>query len=155
MRKSEKQYEIETGKKALYRKDSSDFHTLHYVDWLQTKVEALEEELKITAEDWEHQVKCKMKSFYREKQLQAELDKHRWIPVSEELPEEFDVVDVILEYTHPKNPMFKGSPRVEQKRECNIKWEEAKEYGGEYKRRWKITYYRYMTLPEQALKGDE
>jgi len=31
-------YEAETGKKALYRRDSSDYHTLQYVRWLEDKV---------------------------------------------------------------------------------------------------------------------
>jgi len=28
-------YESETGEKAIYRKDSSDYHTLKYVRWLE------------------------------------------------------------------------------------------------------------------------
>lgn len=34
---SEKQYKAETGKDALYRVNSSDYHTLHYVKWLQAE----------------------------------------------------------------------------------------------------------------------
>lgn len=32
------EYENETGEKATYRKDSSDFHTLRYVNWLENKL---------------------------------------------------------------------------------------------------------------------
>lgn len=33
------QYEKETGKKAIYRVNSSDYHTLRYVKWLENKIE--------------------------------------------------------------------------------------------------------------------
>ncbi len=31
-------YEKETGEKAMYRKGCSDYHTLEYVTWLETKI---------------------------------------------------------------------------------------------------------------------
>jgi hypothetical protein len=31
-------YESETGQKATYRKDSSDYHTLRYVRWLEAEL---------------------------------------------------------------------------------------------------------------------
>ncbi len=34
---SEKQYKAETGKDAIYRVNSSDYHTLHHVKWLQAE----------------------------------------------------------------------------------------------------------------------
>lgn len=37
-----KQFEKETGEKALYRRESSDFHTLKYVNWLEDKLGAAE-----------------------------------------------------------------------------------------------------------------
>ena len=43
---SKKQYEAETGEKALYRKGSSDYHTLRYVRWLQAENEKLKELLE-------------------------------------------------------------------------------------------------------------
>lgn len=36
----EKTYESETGEKPLYRKGSSDYHTLKYVRWLEEKLTA-------------------------------------------------------------------------------------------------------------------
>lgn len=33
-----KQYEAETGELAMYRKGSSDYHTLRYVEWLEARV---------------------------------------------------------------------------------------------------------------------
>jgi len=42
---SEKEYESETGEKALYRKGSSDYHTLRYVKWLQAKSEQQADEI--------------------------------------------------------------------------------------------------------------
>jgi len=41
------EYENETGKKALYRMDSSDYHTLKYVDWLEAKLKKTEEAVKL------------------------------------------------------------------------------------------------------------
>ncbi len=79
---SEIQYEAETGEKALYRKGSSDYHTLRYVKWLQARIAELEaenKELKL-----KHTVEiCYACSKFREvpqivsqmKALKAELDK--------------------------------------------------------------------------------
>lgn len=33
-----KLYEFKTGEKAIYRKGSSDYHTLKYVKWLESRV---------------------------------------------------------------------------------------------------------------------
>ena len=45
MNKLIKQYEDETGRKAIYRVDNStDCHTLKYVEWLERKVERLKTE---------------------------------------------------------------------------------------------------------------
>ena len=38
-----KEYEKETGEKALYRRKSSDYHTLKYVKWLENKIIELED----------------------------------------------------------------------------------------------------------------
>ena len=35
-------YEKETGQKAMYRKESSYYHTLRYVRWLEAKLKSLE-----------------------------------------------------------------------------------------------------------------
>uniref|UniRef100_A0A6M3LH29 Uncharacterized protein n=1 Tax=viral metagenome TaxID=1070528 RepID=A0A6M3LH29_9ZZZZ len=35
-------YEKETGQKAMYRMESSYYHTLRYVRWLEAKLESLE-----------------------------------------------------------------------------------------------------------------
>ena len=43
--KSEKQYESETGEKALYRKNGADYHTLRYVKWIQAREDVLEAEV--------------------------------------------------------------------------------------------------------------
>jgi len=43
---AQEQYEKETGKKALYRIRSSDYHTLKYVTWLEARNCALLEEVK-------------------------------------------------------------------------------------------------------------
>ena len=37
------QYLAETGEKALYRMNSSDYHTLRYVNWLEKLVEGVRE----------------------------------------------------------------------------------------------------------------
>lgn len=39
----EELYFKETGEKATYRKDSSDYHTLHYVRWLESRLNRLAE----------------------------------------------------------------------------------------------------------------
>jgi hypothetical protein len=39
----EELYRKETGENPTYRKDSSDYHTLKYVTWLEAKVKELEE----------------------------------------------------------------------------------------------------------------
>ena len=41
----EKLYELETGEKALYRKGSSDYHTLRYVRWLESRYDDLSQNL--------------------------------------------------------------------------------------------------------------
>ena len=45
MKKLRKLYERETGNKALYRMNSSDYHTLKYVEWLENKIN-LDDEIK-------------------------------------------------------------------------------------------------------------
>jgi chromosome segregation ATPase len=42
----EKQYEKETGEKALYRMGCSDYHTLRYVSWLEAETRKAKSELK-------------------------------------------------------------------------------------------------------------
>jgi predicted nucleic acid-binding Zn-ribbon protein len=46
MKEIEELYLKETGDKATYRKDSSDYHTLKYVDWLERRFTALEEKVR-------------------------------------------------------------------------------------------------------------
>jgi len=74
-----------------------------------------------------------------------------WIPVGKGRPKRTDfVIDVILEYTHPNDPMWLGPPRTERIRESDITWVDAEEYGGERKRRWKITHWRAIVLPKEV-----
>jgi hypothetical protein len=42
-------YEAETGEKALYRKEGSDYHTLRYVRWLEAENAALREKVEAIA----------------------------------------------------------------------------------------------------------
>ena len=46
------EFEAKTGNVAMYRKGSSDYHTLRYVNWLEAKVE------KLTANNSERDVIC-------------------------------------------------------------------------------------------------
>lgn len=45
-------YEFETGEKALYRKGSSDYHTLRYVNWLEDRYNELAELFKKAEPRW-------------------------------------------------------------------------------------------------------
>ena len=44
------EYKKETGEKATYRKDSSDYHTLRYIVWVHNKLAAIEKEFKACKE---------------------------------------------------------------------------------------------------------
>lgn len=46
----QKKYEKETGLKATYRKGSSDYHTLIYVEWLENKIKELYDRIKLKDE---------------------------------------------------------------------------------------------------------
>ena len=75
--------------------------------------------------------------FKREQQLQAELDKHRWIPVTERLPK---IGQEVLLYS----VKFEGSKLC-----VLIWWREALEELVEF------THWKPITLPEEALKEKE
>lgn len=51
----QQKYEEETGQKAMYRKDSSDYHTLKYVEFLENTIERRQDEVDQIREDFAHQ----------------------------------------------------------------------------------------------------
>ncbi len=63
---------------------------------------------------------------------------HRWIPVSERLPEDDDIVDVIAEIK--KRTETKKTIR----RICDIRWSTIETYPGSYT----FTHWRPITLPK-------
>lgn len=74
---------------------------------------------------------------------QAELDKHRWIPVSERLPKNVrEKIDVIAKQTL-------ASGKVTIKRLTNIEWS----FVDTFPESIKITHWKPVILPEQALKA--
>ena len=84
------------------------------------------------------------KEIERRWQLQAELDKHRWIPVSEKLPEESGAYLVMLNYLHPRNLSIKmRHPAVESFFHDDAMWGTEKA----------ITHWKPIILPDQALQG--
>lgn len=77
--------------------------------------------------------------------LQAELEKHRWIPVSERLPEMSGQYLVMLNYDHPQNlSIHMKHPAVASYFKDDALWGTEKH----------ITHWKPIILPEQALKGN-
>ena len=68
-RMSELSYEQQTGNKATYRKDSSDYHTLEYVRWLEAELAEARDKIAVLVE---HNENTK-----RVEELEAEIQARR------------------------------------------------------------------------------
>ena len=84
--------------------------------------------------------------YVRNYRLQAENEKHRWIPVRERLPKsptQYLVCDMRLDSTELP---FVG---------IATRWSQAKGFYLESGEQIQVTHWKPIILPEQALKGGE
>ncbi len=117
-------------------KDSDRAEADKFLVIFQETIEQLQDRINELNETYIHNVKIAGQFKQQIKQLQAELDKHRWIPVSERLPENIPITLVLFDSGNIIQAICADWVNIEGKLNEHI------------------THWKPIILPEKTLKGE-